>query len=166
VLVPVFRDAAGELRLLLVVRAEHGAFGGQLGLPGGNAEPGDRTMLDTAVREAREEVGLTSDDIEVIAALAPMRTRTTGFEVFPYLARIPAQVHWQLQPAEIAGTLTPTVRSLAEPQRRRQRMMSFPSWPEPRMTDCIDVDGHPLWGFTLRLLDAVVPRLLSGAWQL
>ncbi len=48
-------------------------------------------MLDTAVRETREEIGVAVADIEVLTALDPMRTRTTGFEVFPYLARIPAQ---------------------------------------------------------------------------
>jgi len=166
VLVPVFRDAEGELRLVLVVRAAPGVHGGQLGLPGGTAEASDRSMLDTALRETREEIGLAVADIEVLAALDPMQTRTTGFQVYPFIARIPAQTRWRPQPGEIADVLAPAVRSLADPQHRHQRVLSFPSWPEPRTTDCVDVNGHLLWGFTLRLLDAVVPRLLAGAWQI
>jgi hypothetical protein len=44
-------------------------------------------------------------------------------------------------------------------------VLSFPSWSEPRLTDCVEVNDHLLWGFTLRVLDAVVPRLLAGTWQ-
>jgi 8-oxo-dGTP pyrophosphatase MutT (NUDIX family) len=69
VLVPVFRDADGELRLVLVVRGEHGVHGGQLGLPGGRAEVGDRSPLDTALREAEEEIGLRRGEVDVVAAL-------------------------------------------------------------------------------------------------
>jgi len=69
VLVPVFRDAEGELRVAIVVRADDGSLhGGQLGLPGGKPEPGDSDLLATALREAEEEVGLAPDAVEVIAA--------------------------------------------------------------------------------------------------
>ena len=57
VLLPVFRDAEGELRVVLVVRADDGGqHGGQLGLPGGQPEPDDADLLATALREAEEEV--------------------------------------------------------------------------------------------------------------
>jgi len=53
VLVPVCRDAHGELRIVVVARADDGGqHGGQLGLPGGKPEPGDANMLATALREA------------------------------------------------------------------------------------------------------------------
>ena len=72
VLVPVFRDADGELRVAIVVRADDGGLhGGQLGLPGGKPEPADADLLATALREAEEEVGLAPDDVDVIATLPP-----------------------------------------------------------------------------------------------
>ena len=53
VLVPVYRDAHGELRIVVVARADDGGqHGGQLGLPGGKPEPGDADMRATALREA------------------------------------------------------------------------------------------------------------------
>jgi 2-polyprenyl-6-methoxyphenol hydroxylase-like FAD-dependent oxidoreductase len=131
------------------------------------------TGLTLACEPARRDVPVrifdrTADpgqETKVLAALDPMRTRTTGFEVFPYLARIPARTRWQPQPGEIADILTPTVRSVADPQHRQQRVMSFPSWPEPRRIDCVEVNDHLPWGFTLRVLDAVIPQLLAGTWQ-
>jgi 8-oxo-dGTP pyrophosphatase MutT (NUDIX family) len=88
VLVPVFRDERDELRLVVVVRGEFGLHGGQLGLPGGKHERGDASLLETALRETEEEVGIPRTDIEVIAELEPVDTRTTRFRVGPYLARV------------------------------------------------------------------------------
>ena len=166
VLLPVFRDAEDELRVVLVVRADDGGMhGGQLGLPGGKPEPGDPDLLATALREAEEEVGLTSDEVEVVATLPPFDTRTTGWRVHPFLARVPADATWQLSEAEIVGILTPAARALADPGARGRLPFTSLRFREPLVVDGIDVDGHVLWGMTLRLLDDVLPRLLSGEWD-
>ena len=165
VLVPVYRDGEGELRLVLLVRAAGGAHGGQVGLPGGKWERDDESLLETALRETEEETGLAPSDIEVLAELAPLDTRTTGFRVHPYLARIRPPDEWRLAQGEIAGVLTPLVRRLADPMARYERLLTSPSWPEPRLADSIELEGdHVLWGLTMRLLDAIVPRLLAGEW--
>lgn len=167
VLVPVFRDDTDELRLVLVMRGALGVHGGHLGLPGGKREPGDASLLETALRETEEEIGLARSDVEIVAELAPVNTRTTGFRVHPYLARIRPPARWHLAPGEITGVVTPPVRALTDPTARRERLLSFPSWPDPRHVDSLALDdSHVLWGLTLRLLDAVVPRLLAGEWTL
>jgi 8-oxo-dGTP pyrophosphatase MutT (NUDIX family) len=86
--VPLFRDDEGELRLVLVARGPLGRHGHQLSLPGGKHEPGDASLLETALRETEEEIGLTRANFEVTGALPPIDTRTTGFRVHPHLARI------------------------------------------------------------------------------
>jgi len=166
VLLPVFRDAEEELRIVLVVRADDGGqHGGQLGLPGGKPEPDDADLLATALREAEEEVGLDPEAVDVVAALEPLATQATGWLVHPFLGRVPPDTRWRLQETEIVGILTPAARTLADPTSRA--MLSFSSlwFPEPLLVDGIDVEGHVLWGMTLRLLDDVLPRLLDGAWD-
>src|SRR5918999_1719004 len=96
VLVPVFRDAESRLRLLLVVRGDHGIHGGQLGLPGGRAEDGDGSMLETALRETEEEIGLPREQVDVLAALEPLDAAVSNFRVHPFLARIPTEARFQL----------------------------------------------------------------------
>jgi 8-oxo-dGTP pyrophosphatase MutT (NUDIX family) len=167
VLVPVFRDPEGDLRVVLVVRADDGGMhGGQLGLPGGKPEPGDANLLATALREAEEEVGLEPSSVAVVAELDPFDTRSTGWRVHPFLGRIPTDTRWRLDQAEIVGVLTPSVRALADPTARALLPFSSLRYPEPLMVDGIDVEGHVLWGMTLRLLDDVAPRLLAGEWEL
>jgi 8-oxo-dGTP pyrophosphatase MutT (NUDIX family) len=167
VLVPVFRDREAELRLVLVIRGSQGLHGGQLALPGGAAETHDRSLLDTALREAEEEIGLRRRDVDILAALDPIDSRTSGFRVHPFLARVPPQPEWQVASGEITGVVTPAVRALSDPARRREQRMSFPTWPEDRIVACVEVTGgHLLWGLTLRILDPVLPRLLAGEWAI
>jgi 8-oxo-dGTP pyrophosphatase MutT (NUDIX family) len=165
VLVPVFRDGDGRLRLVLVVRSDHGIHGGQLGFPGGAAEPGDAGLVETALRETEEEIGLVRDDVEVLAALDPIESHVSSFEVHPFLARVPPDARWRLQADEIVGLLTPAVEELALPEARRQLPFSSASIPE-MLVDGIPVEDHVLWGLTLRMLDPLIPRLLAGEWTI
>jgi 8-oxo-dGTP pyrophosphatase MutT (NUDIX family) len=166
VLVPVFRDRDGELRVAIVVRADDGGLhGGQLGLPGGKPEVGDSDLLATALREAEEEVGLTAEDVDVLAALPPFDTRATGWRVHPFLGRISPHTTWRLQEAEIVGILTPAVRVLVDPASRATLPFTSRRFTTPLLVDGIDVEGHVLWGMTLRLFDEVLPRLLAGEWD-
>jgi 8-oxo-dGTP pyrophosphatase MutT (NUDIX family) len=162
---PVYRDTAGELRLVLVVRGAHGVHGGQLAFPGGKHEPQDDSVLETALREAEEEIGLAREEVEVVAELEPVDTRTTGYRVYPFLARVHGPRRWRVAEGEIIAVTTPRVRALAEPAARREEQFSFAHWPQPRLVECIALeDGQLVWGLTLRLLDLLMPRLLADEW--
>ena len=161
----MFRDAEGVLRILLLLRTDRGIHGGQLGLPGGRPEPGDRDLLATALREAEEEVGLSPGLVDVLATLAPLETMATGFRVHPFLGRVPADIPWRPQPDEVDRLLTPAVEVLGDPAERRLLPFTSNYFREPLEVEGIDVEGHVLWGLTLRLLDDLIPRLLAGEWS-
>ena len=56
-------------------------------------------------------------------------------------------------------------RALADPAARAMLPFTSLRFREPLLVDGIDVEGHVLWGMTLRLLDDVLPRLLAGEWK-
>jgi 8-oxo-dGTP pyrophosphatase MutT (NUDIX family) len=163
VLVPVFRDAEGRLRIVLIVRTDHGLHGGQLAVPGGRYDPDDETLLATALREAREEIGL--DEVEVLGELPAVRSGPTNFEVHAFLGRIPPDVTWRPNEHEVVEVLTPAVDDLGAPDARRELLFTSERWPEGLLVDGIPVGERVLWGMTLRLLDDLVPRLLAGEWD-
>ena len=164
VLVPVYRDEAGRLRIVLIVRSDRGLHGGQLGLPGGKADGDDDGLLATALREAEEEIGLSPTEVEVLAELDSVRSGPSNFEVHSFLARIPADVAWRPNADEVDEVLTPAVDELWDPASRRELLFKSSHWPEGRLVDGIPIGDRVLWGMTLRLLDDVVPRLLAGEW--
>jgi 8-oxo-dGTP pyrophosphatase MutT (NUDIX family) len=164
VLAPVFRGEDGRLRLVLIVRTDRGHHGGQLAFPGGRVDETDESLVATALREAHEEIGLDPADVTVVAELTPVRSGPTNFEVYPFLARIPAGLAWRPSPHEVTEVLTPTVEELWDPALRREHLFTSARWPEGLLVDGIPVGDRILWGMTLRLLDDLVPRLLAGEW--
>jgi 8-oxo-dGTP pyrophosphatase MutT (NUDIX family) len=166
VLVPVFRDAAQEANLVLVHRSSYGVHGGQLAFPGGKREPADASLLATALREAEEEIGLPRAAVEVLAALPPVQTRSSGFLIAPFLARIALPPTWHIQPAEIAEVLHVPLRYLTDPANAGQESWQLPGWPAPELVDFWRVGPHHLWGATYRIVHALLPRLLAGEWAL
>ena len=165
VLVPVYRHEDGNLRMILVRRGEGGVHGGQLAFPGGKRDPGDRTMLDTALRETHEEIGLGADAIEILDCLPAVDTRTTGFRVVPFLARVTLPGVWSLAEGEIEEVIEVDVGQLARSESRGRASERFPSWPEAMEIDFYHVGEHRLWGLTYRIVKPLIPRLLAGEWQ-
>jgi 8-oxo-dGTP pyrophosphatase MutT (NUDIX family) len=164
VLAPVYRDDAGVLRLVLIVRTDVGHHGGQLAFPGGRVDPDDESHLAAALREAHEEIGLDPSLVRVIAELPPVRSGPTKFDVSAFLGRIPGGIEWRPNPDEVAEVLTPAVDALWDPAIRREHLFTSARWPEGLVVDGIPVGDRVLWGMTLRLLDDLVPRLLGGEW--
>jgi 8-oxo-dGTP pyrophosphatase MutT (NUDIX family) len=166
VLVPVYRRQDGELMVVLVRRAQGGAHGGQLALPGGQRDPADADLAATALREAEEELGLAADRVELLAALPVVETRTTGFRIAPFLARLAGPVPWRRQEGEVAEVVEVPVADLARPEVGAEAVRAFPTWPAPRRVRLWRVGGHEVWGVTYRILEPLVPRLLAGEWPL
>lgn len=164
VLVPLYRDDGGELRLVLVRRSEAGVHGGELAFPGGKPVPTDRTILDTALRETREEIGVSARAIEIIEHLPIVETLTSRFRIYPFLARVVAPPTWQREEREIAEILEVRVRDLTSPEAHGEEMRSFAAWPDPKRICFYRVGPHKLWGATYRILSPLLPRIAAPEW--
>jgi 8-oxo-dGTP pyrophosphatase MutT (NUDIX family) len=163
VFVPFHRDDAGRLGIVLIERSARGRHGGQIALPGGRREPGDRSLRATAVRETSEELGIPEATIVPILDLEPVATRTSGFLVAPVVGRLLAvPVQWRPQEQEVAAVLDVPVDHLVDRSIAGEEIMQFAGWPRPRSVPVLRLDGHLIWGLTLRILEPLLPRALAG----
>ena len=84
VLAPVF-ERGGELHLVFIERSgDVPVHRGQIAFPGGVCRAEDANCLDTALREAEEEIGLRRGDVTMIATLREVETMTSGFVISPF----------------------------------------------------------------------------------
>ncbi|HWH79669.1 MAG TPA: CoA pyrophosphatase [Candidatus Binatus sp.] len=165
VMIPVYRTADGELHIVMILRNPGGVHGGQIAFPGGKHDPDDETMLDTALREVREELGLAVAREDVLAELPMEQTRTTGYRVFPYLARITVPAQWQIAEREIAELLDVKLSSLTRPGSHDRMIDRFPTWEKAQQVSFYQIGQHRLWGLSYRILQPIIPRLAAGEWD-
>ena len=165
VLVPIYRDASGDWRIVLIRRAEGGLHGGQLAFPGGRRDPADASALETALREAEEEIGLTRDRVRILEALPVFDTLSTAFRVAPFLALVTPPPSWRRNQREVAEVLEPRVAELAAPEARGEEDYQLPGWAEPRRVRYLRVGSARLWGVSYRILEPVLPRLLGSEFD-
>ncbi len=164
VLVPVILDAEHGPRLVLIRRSAGGVHGGQLAFPGGKHDPADDTMLHTALREAREEIGLAADRVWVLESLPAVDTLTSYFRVHPYLAAVVPPPEWQPEAREVEEVIEVGIDELAQPETHGEAIMHFADWPAPRRVPFYRVGGHRAWGVTYRILRPLLPRLQDRDW--
>ncbi len=165
VLIPVYRSQQGELHIVMILRNPGGVHGGQVAFPGGKHDPADDTMLDTALREAREELGLVVPREDILAELPMEQTRTTGYRVFPYVARITLPDRWQIAEREIAEIIDVRLNDLAGPGAHDKMIDRFPTWRKAEQVSYYRIGEHRLWGLSYRILHPVIPRLVGGDWN-
>jgi 8-oxo-dGTP pyrophosphatase MutT (NUDIX family) len=96
VLAPIFLKA-GQYHLLFMQRTERvKEHKGQISFPGGAYEKADGLLLNTALREAQEEVGLAPGDVEVLGELDDMLTVATNYVISPFVGLIPYPYKFKL----------------------------------------------------------------------
>jgi 8-oxo-dGTP pyrophosphatase MutT (NUDIX family) len=152
-LMVLYPDAAGEARIVLMVRpgGDH-VHAGQVALPGGAREDGDTFPEGTALREAYEEVGLHAEaaGVSTLGVLDTVDVRVSGFMMVPVLAVAEREPKLTADAREVAEMLTPPVRHFLPDapveiveEDRDGWLLRYGFYP---------LAGHRVWGATGRAL--------------
>jgi len=155
VLVPLY-CSEGELHAVFTKRREDlRRHAGEISFPGGRADEGEDDLRRTALREAEEEIGLPSDQVELLGALQPTPTIATGYAIYPFVGLIAPGQEWRLSAREVAEVIELPLRSLLDGYERRRLIRRG----LPIRTDTYVVGEHLIWGATARILADLFDRI-------
>lgn len=160
VLVPII-DRPDGLSLLLTRRAEDlKHHPGQISFPGGRLESTDAGPAAAALRETREEVGLSADRIEVLGYLDNYLT-ITGYSVTPVVAMVRPGFTLELDTTEVAEAFEVPLEYVLDRDRVQQRYSRFLGLRLPYFE--IPYGEYNIWGATAGMLISLRQRLYEEA---
>lgn len=135
-------------------RADMRRHAGEVSFPGGRVDPGE-TLVECALREAHEEIGLDPGAVDVVGALPPTSTVVTSYRVLPVVGLIPAGLAHSLSPHEVERVLELDLDDL----RAGYAMRRLVRRGVPFRTPTYEVDDTFIWGATARMLQMLFERL-------
>jgi len=151
VLAALYEDDEGQVRVVLTKRPDSmPTHAGHIAFPGGRPDPADDGPVDTALREAHEEVGIHPSQVEVLGFLPPIDTVEFSLLVVPVVGRVSTPLGLVPSQREVAKIYTPLLSDLADVERW---------WPIPWSDWEVwyyDLEGDTLWGATARMVRLMV----------
>ncbi|MCH7652831.1 MAG: CoA pyrophosphatase [Chloroflexi bacterium] len=129
---------------------------GEISFPGGRKDPEDKTLLDTALRETHEEMGISPDDVDVLGEIDDVPTNTS-YLISTFVGTIPYPYEFAPSEAEVAEVLEVPISTLMDINSARD---------EVRVRDgelvnsvSYSYDGHLIFGATARILSRFLELL-------
>jgi 8-oxo-dGTP pyrophosphatase MutT (NUDIX family) len=157
----LFDTREESLPLLFLQRTAHlRHHAGQIGFPGGGAEPSDTTIAATALREAHEEAGITPDAVEVIGLLPPFLTATSDNWLTPVVGLQEREIDLRPDSFEVARLFRLDLGALMVAPHTMRTLTH-----EGRSRDVhfYELGGNVVWGVTAAIIWELIGRLEGRA---
>lgn len=129
---------------------------GQIAFPGGKQDPIDATLVDAALREAREEIGLPPTIVDVLGVLPPHQT-VTGYQVTPIVGLIDGHYDPVPEWGEVSEIFEVPLAHLINP---RNYLIEGRRWQgRRRLYYTVPFGPYYIWGATARILRVFAERM-------
>ena len=122
---------------------------GQISLPGGSWEKGEH-LSETALRETEEEIGIPTDEIEIICELTPLFVKVTGYMIHPFVGYLTEKPNIIPDPNEVKNVFTATISDLLNPIKTETELWTIGETPVD--VPFYKLDKYKVWGATAMIL--------------
>jgi 8-oxo-dGTP pyrophosphatase MutT (NUDIX family) len=133
--------------------------GGQISLPGGTREPGDASLVDTALREAEEELGIAPGQVRLLGAMTPLYVPVSRHQVHPFVGCHLSDPVFRPNSSEVAEVIELPLRLLLNPDLQGVEYRQIRG--ERVRVPFYQVGGHKVWGATAMILSELAVILAS-----
>ena len=131
-----------------------GVHSGQISLPGGKLEGSDQDLIDTALRETREELGLSISSQQVIGCLTELYIVASHFNILPVVAVLDAKPVITADEREVQQVLIASVDELLQPQTIKGKRMLVRG--HELFAPYFDIANQVVWGATAMILNEFI----------
>ncbi len=151
VLVPIYCKR-GQYHILLTKRTETvKTHKGQISFPGGVYEEQDRTLVNTALRESTEEIGLMAEDAEILGELDDGISIESNYSISPFVGLIPWPYQFKLNEEETEEIIEVPISILLDKNYSRQKIKTLDG--KEVTSYSYNYQGKIIWGATARILN-------------
>lgn len=155
VLIPLFKEG-GEYKVLFTKRTDTvETHRGQISFPGGRIDAGDRTLLDTALRETEEEIGLARDAVTVLGRADDAGTLSSNYIVHPFVGLIPYPYPFRLSSEEVKQLIKAPLSLFFD----MEAILDVEYEGKIYRNLAYTCDGEVIWGATARIMRNLVEIL-------
>ena len=149
-----------EPTVLLTKRSEAmPTHAGQISFPGGRFHAGDKSLVDTALRELGEETGIDREFVTVGGFLDPYETVNSGFMILPVVGFVREGFELRVNPREVAEVFEAPLDYLCDPKNRSRASVERDG--VMREFHTIPFAGHTIWGATAEIIVNLSGRLYA-----
>ena len=151
----LFYPDYSETKLVFIKRpVDDTVHSGQIAFPGGRVEPEDKDIVQTALREANEEVNIDPSEVTILGALSKLHIPPSNFDVFPVISYSDSRPNFkgnyevdkilEIRLEELIDPLTITTKTI---NHRLGKLVDVP---------CYFIEGEIIWGATAMMVSELL----------
>lgn len=128
-----------------------GVHSGQISLPGGKMETEDSDLIETAMRETNEEIGVPKAQMTVLGSLSELYIEASNFRVLPTVGYVDSKPTFVEDSREVVKLFQVDIQELINPNIRFTKQMKVSKNLELDIP-YFDIQGQMVWGATAMML--------------
>lgn len=152
VLILFYQDEHGHIKFPLIQRPSYdGAHSAQVSFPGGKYEDEDVDLIQTALRESEEEIGIDPKDVEIVGRISDLFIWVSNFMVTPIVGVTHSLPNFVKDEKEVESIIETNLSDIINPEKRKEGTV-IARGKYKIQTPYFDIDNRVVWGATAMML--------------